>query len=381
MSAVKDEGILATLRAAKLKGKGMAYAVVGAGNGGLAMAGHLGLMGFPVTLYNRTAEHLAGVRWRGGIDLKGAVSGFGPVARVSSDIAEALEGADVVMVVTPSTAHRGLAEAMAPHLKDGQLVVLNPGRTGGALEFRKALRDSGAPGKPLIAEAQAFIYASRAVSRHEAYIFRVKSGVPLASLPSFWTPEALGLLGLAYPQFSAGGDVLSTGMENIGAVFHPALTILNAGWIEGTGGDFDYYLDGITPSIAKLLERVDAERLAVARALGVRSLSAREWLFTSFDSPGRDLYEAIHNTASFRGIRAPENIVHRYISEDVPMSLVPISSLGAALGVPTPMIDMVIDLGSTLHDRDYRGEGRSLARLGLEGLSAQDIRALVDEAE
>jgi opine dehydrogenase len=381
MSAVKDEGILATLRAAKLKGKGMAYAVVGAGNGGLAMAGHLGLMGFPVTLYNRTAEHLAGVRWRGGIDLKGAVSGFGPVARVSSDIAEALEGADVVMVVTPSTAHRGLAEAMAPHLKDGQLVVLNPGRTGGALEFRKALRDSGAPGKPLIAEAQTFIYASRAVSRHEAYIFRVKSGVPLATLPSFWTPEALGLLGLAYPQFSAGGDVLSTGMENIGAVFHPALTILNAGWIEGTGGDFDYYLDGITPSIAKLLERVDAERLAVARALGVRSLSAREWLFTSFDSPGRDLYEAIHNTASFRGIRAPENIGHRSISEDVPMSLVPISSLGAALGVPTPMIDMVIDLGSTLHDRDYRGEGRSLARLGLEGLSAQDIRALVDEAE
>ena len=223
MSVVKDENILAALRAAKLKGKRLAYTVVGAGNGGLAMAGHLGLMGFPVTLYNRTAEHLAGVRWRGGIDLKGAVSGFGPVARVSSDIAGALEGADVVMVVTPSTAHRALAEAMAPHLKDGQVVVLNPGRTGGALEFKKTLRDSKAPGKPLVAEAQTFIYASRAVSRHEAYIFRIKNGVPLATLPAFWTPEVLGLLELAYPQFSAGGDVLSTSMPLVGPAVYRRL--------------------------------------------------------------------------------------------------------------------------------------------------------------
>jgi opine dehydrogenase len=113
----------------------------------------------------------------------------------------------------------------------------------------------------------------------------------------------------------------------------------------------------------------------------VRSLSAREWLYTSYDSPGRDLYEAIHNTESYRGIRAPQNIAHRYISEDVPMSLVPISALGSALGVPTPMIDMVITLGSTLHDRDYRAEGRSLARLGLEGLSVKEIRALIAETE
>lgn len=381
MSVMKDEKQLAILRSAKAKGRGLAFTVVGAGNGGLAMAGHLGLKGFPVTLYNRSAEHLAGVRWRGGIDVKGAVSGFGPVAAATTDMAAALAGADVVMVVTPSTAHRGLAEAMAPHLRDGQLVVLNPGRTGGALEFRKTLRDSSAPGRPIVAEAQTFIYASRATSRHEAHIFRVKNSVALATLPSYWTPEALGLLELAYPEFTPGGDVLSTSMENIGAVFHPALTILNAGWIEGTRGDFDYYIDGITPSIAKVLEQVDAERLAVARALGVRSLSAREWLYTSYDSPGRDLYEAIQNTTGYRGIRAPESIAHRYISEDVPMSLVPISSLGRALGAPTPMIDMVIELGSTLHGRDYRAEGRSLERLGLEGLSVKEIRALVNESE
>ena len=86
--------------------------------------------------------------------------------------------------------------------------------------------------------------------------------------------------------FVAGTNVLATSLENIGAVFHPALTILNAGWIEATHGDFEYYLQGITPSVAKVLERVDEERLAVARGLGVRSMSKREWLYLSYRFDG-----------------------------------------------------------------------------------------------
>jgi opine dehydrogenase len=166
-------------------------------------------------------------------------------------------------------------------------------------------------------------------------------------------------------------------MENIGAVFHPALTILNAGWIEETKGDFEYYLQGITPSVALVLERIDAERFAVARALGVRSVSAREWLYLSYDSTGADLFEAIRATKGYRGIKAPPGIDHRYIFEDVPMSLVPISSLGAALGLATPTIDMIIDLGSIMHRTDYRASGRTVESLGLAGLSVQQIHSLV----
>jgi len=359
----------------------MRYCVVGAGNGGLAMAGHLGLMGFPTALYNRTAAKLEAVRWHGGVRIEGAAAGFGRVDLATSDMAEALEGVDLVMVVTPSTAHRELAALMAPHLQDGQIVVLNPGRTGGALEFSATLRAKGARGRAIIAEAQTFVYASRATSRHEARIFSIKNGVALAALPSYWTPEVLASLEPAYPQFKAGGNVLATSMENIGAVFHPALTILNAGWIEGTGGDFDYYLQGITPSIAKVLERVDEERLAVARALGVRSMSAREWLYLSYDSPGGTLYEAIGNTEAYRGIKAPATIAHRYVFEDLPMSLVPMASLGAMLGVPTPTIDMVIDLGSLMHGVDYRARGRTVESMGLAGLSVREIHRIVTEEE
>jgi opine dehydrogenase len=369
------------LDAIAARGKAAVWCVVGAGNGGLSMAGHLGLMGFETRLYNRTDEHLEAVRYYGGVDLEGAVEGFGPVKLATSSIPAAVTGADVIMIVTPSTAHLPLALAMAPFLVDGQVIVLNPGRTGGALEFRTAIASQGSSARPVIVEAQTFIYASRMLNRHRGHIYRVKNGVPVSALPSFMTPQALRVLNQAFPEFTAGSNVLATSLENIGAVFHPALTLLNAGWIESTGGDFEYYIQGISPSVAKVLEKVDDERLAVARALGMRSVSAREWLYLTYDSSGSNLFESIRATTGYAGIKAPSSINHRYIWEDVPMSLVPMASIGAMLGVPTPTIDMVIDLAQLMHGTDYRAVGRTVETLGIAGMNVEQIHRLVTEGE
>lgn len=353
------------------------FCVVGAGHGGLAMAGHLGLMGYPVRLYNRTDENLHAVRWHGGVKVTGEIEGFGAVQTATSLMGEAISGADVIMVVVPATAHRFVAEEMAPCLKDGQIVVLNPGRTGGVLEFQQVLRTKRCSSSPLLGETSTFLYASRAVSRSEARIFRIKNSVRFASLPAYWIPEILKVLNQAFPQFAPGDNVLSTGMENIGAIFHPALTLLNAGYIEATGGDFDYYIDGITASVARVLERLDSERVAVAASLGVHTVSAREWLYLTYDSAGRNLHEAIQNTGSYRGIRAPQNIMHRYVTEDVPMSLVPLASIGKMLGVPVPTMEIVINVANMMHGKDYWKEGRTVQHMGLEGLSVKDIRQYV----
>ncbi len=359
------------------KGSRVRYCVVGAGHGGLAMAGHLGIMGFPVSLYNRTDENMHAVRWHGGIKITGAVEGFGPVELATTSMAEAVSQADVIMVVVPATAHRFIAEQLSPCVRGGQIVVLNPGRTGGALEFHRIL-SAGAADKPvLIGETATFIYASRALSRFEARIFRIKNTVRFATLPAYWIPEALSVLNQAFPQFAAGDNVLSTGMENIGAIFHPALTLLNAGWIETTQGDFDFYLGGVTPSVARVLERLDKERVAVAAGLGIHTVSARDWLYLTYDSSGRDLYEAIQSTISYRGIRAPQNIMHRYVTEDVPMSLVPLASLGNMLGVPMPTPEMLINLATVMHGKDYWSEGRTVERMGIAGMSVKAIRQLV----
>ena len=369
------------LKDVKAKGKKALWCVVGAGNGGISMAGHLGFMGFEVRLYNRTDEHLNAVRWYGGIELEGAVEGFGPVSLATSSIQAAVEGADVVMIVTPSTAHYSLAAAIVPFLHDGQVIVLNPGRTGGALEFRAVLKRSESRVKPIIVEAQTFIYASRAVSRHKGHIYKIKNGVPASALPSHMTPDALAVLNQAFPQFTAGSNVLATSLENIGAVFHPALTLLNAGWIESTEGNFEYYIQGMSPAVAKVLEKIDDERLAVARALGIRTVSAREWLYLTYDSPGDTLCAAIKATTGYFGIKAPPTINHRYIWEDVPMSLVPMSSIGAMLGIPTPTIDMIITLAELMNGSDYRAVGRTVETLGIKGMSVEQIHRLVTEGD
>jgi opine dehydrogenase len=371
-----ESELIEALGTKKAKGKALSFCVAGAGNGGLAMAGHLGLMGFPVSLYNRTDEALNGVRWHGGISVEGAVEGFGPVRLASSDMAEAIEGCDVVMVVTPATAHKALASSMAPHLRTGQCVLLNPGRTGGALEFSHVLRDAGCTAQAIVAEAQTFLYASRALSRSSAKIFKIKNAIPVATLPAHWIPDLLAILRPAFPCFVAGTNVLSTSLENIGAVFHPALTLLNMGWIEATGGDFQYYLDGITPSVAMILEKVDSERVAVATALGIRTVTAREWLYLNYDSPGKNLYEAIQGTAAYKGIMAPSSANHRYVSEDVPMSLVPIASIGKMLGVSVDTIEMIVDLACLAHGVDYRAVGRTAESLGIAGLSVKEIRQM-----
>jgi opine dehydrogenase len=95
------------------------FTVLGAGHGGMAMAAHLALMGFDVRLYNRSPERLAPVKATGGISLEGEVEGFGRISVATSDPAEAIKGANVLMVVVPATGHRDIAEAIAPHLADG----------------------------------------------------------------------------------------------------------------------------------------------------------------------------------------------------------------------------------------------------------------------
>lgn len=341
------------------------------------MAGHLAIMGFNVNLWNRSPERVEHVVNRGGIEVEGEVEGFGTPKVATSDITTAIDGVDVVMVVVPAFAHRDTARALAPALRDGQVIVLNPGRTGGALEFAAILKTNRCKADVVVAEAQTLIYVSRHLEPTKARIFQIKGEVPVAALPAYRTPEVLQDLRSAFPQFVAGGNVLQTSLDNIGAIFHPTVTILNAARIESTHGDFEYYLEGITPSVARVLERVDEERLAVATALGIRAHRARDWLYQAYASAGATLFDAVQNTPGYKGVRAPARIVHRYITEDVPMSLVPMASLADQLGVAVPTIKSMIHLASTMTGIDYVREGRTVASMGLEGLSVRDIRLLV----
>lgn len=362
--------------------KKIRYTVIGAGHGGKAMAAYLALTGHQTTLYNRTPANVAAIKSRQGIDLEspaGYPGGFGRLSLVTSDIKRAIAEGDVIMIVVPSSAHYLLAQQIAPHLRDGQTVILHPGRTGGAIEFCKVLRDRQVTADVTVAETQTFIYASRSDGPAQARIFRVKEAVPLAALPATRTRHVLEQIADVYPEFIDGENVLRTSLDNMGAIFHPALTILNAGRIENTAGNFLFYYDGVTPSVARVLEALDRERVTVAAALGVRAQTAMEWLKMAYDATGEDLNEAIHNNPGYDGITAPRNLAHRYLFEDIPMSLVPIWAFGQRYGVNCKTIEALVNLACVIHRTDYWQRGRTMDRLGIGGFSVSELMRYVTE--
>lgn len=254
--------------------EGLRIAVLGAGHGGRAMAADMAARGYHVNLYNRTLEHIERIKQRGGIELQLSSQEehvFGPLQVVSNEIKKVLNGVHLIMVVVPASGHADIARTCAPYLQDGQIIVLNPGRTGGALEFRQVLNASGCTADIVVAETGTLLFASRAIGPADARIFRRKNTIPLAALPATRTQEVLDVVTEIFPQFVSAPNVLYTSLNNMGAVFHPVLTLLNAGWIERKVGDFQFYMDGVTTSTARVLEAVDRERVTVAAALGVRA--------------------------------------------------------------------------------------------------------------
>lgn len=352
------------------------FCVMGAGHGGLAMAGHLGIMGFDVRLFNRSYTRLEAVATAGGITVTGEeVNGFGAVSKVTDQAGEALDGADVIMVAVPATGHEYMAAKCAPYLKDGQIVVLNPGRTFGALEFYQTLRKHNCTADIMIAETQTFIYACRISGPAQVHIFRVKSSIPLATLMAHRIPECLAVVRKAFPHFIPGDNIFKTSFNNIGAVFHPAIMLLNTGWIEDPV-DFEFYHQGVTESVTTVLEEIDRERVQVAGALGFHAITAREWLYYAYDAAGKNLREAMRANMGYRGIQAPHRMHMRYITEDIPCSLVPMASLGRKFDVPVPVMESMINLASVMHGCDYFSTGRTMEKLGIADLDLKQIRLL-----
>ncbi len=363
--------------------KDLTVTVIGAGHGGKAMAADMAVRGFRVTLYNRTYSHIKVIDLRQGIELineKGQEI-FAPLENVTSDLEEALRDTALIMVVIPASGHRSIALKAAPYLQDDQILVLNPGRTGGALEFKQGLREGNCQCNPIICEAETFLFASRSIGPAEARIFRTKFSVPLAALPGTRTQEALNVVNQIYPQFIPAKSVLHTSLNNMGAIFHPALTLLNAGWIESTLGDFQFYMEGVTPSTAKVLDVLDRERVTVASAIGIRAQTAREWLYRAYAAEGETLFESMRANPGYQGIKAPNRLQHRYIFEEIPCSLVPIVELGRQYGVDTPTMSLIINLANIVHGVDYWRRGRTVENLGIKGMSVQGLHRYVETGE
>ncbi len=353
------------------------WAVIGGGNGGQSLSGHLALMGYRVRLFDVVPETLAAIRSSGGIQLDGVVRGFGKIELATDDIAEALEGADIVAVVTPAVAHGPVARSCAPHLRDGQIVFIHPGATGGALEFRRVIHNENCTARVTIAESNSLIYACRSPYPGRASILGIKEDLLVSCLPAKETRAAVKLLNQVFPQIRPARNVLETSIGNPNPMMHPGPSILNTSMIE-SGRDWLYYWDGITPSIGAFVDDMDKERVAIGRAFGIELQTLREWYRTSYGVMGSSLTEIVRSTKAYAGVKGQKDLRTRYLTEDVPMGLVPMVFLGKLAGVDVARMETVARMAGFLVGEDFFATGRTAETLGLSGLSAQDIIRMVE---
>ena len=358
--------------------KALRVAVIGAGNGGLAVAGCAALAGHRVSLHDIRPEALALVQERGGIEVTGIVSGHAPVALATADLAAAVADAELVVMVVPGPEQGAAAQALAAHLRPGQVLLVKPGCTGGALEVAAVLNAAGR-GESIVAEADAFIYACAIKAPGVSAVTAAKKRFGVAAVPAGRTAAALAVIERLFPQAVAAASVLHTGLANMNPVLHVPPMVANAGWVEYAQGAFEFYGDGITPAVARTVAAYDAERTAVAAALGVQVPTLAEWVESTYGVTGPGVYEIVQilQRDVYKSIRAPGTLAHRFLTEDVPCGTVPVADLGESLGVPVPLHQALIQIASLLCEQDFGRHGRTVDKLGLAGLNAAGIRQRV----
>lgn len=357
-------------------------AVLGGGHGAHAVAADLALAGFKV----RLCEHpnfeatFKPTLDKGEVEILGkARQGVAKLDKATTNFKEALDGAEIIFLVVPSFGHSLFAESFAPYLHDGQLVVLMPGNAG-SLEVAKLLKEKGVKKRITIAETATLPYGCRLIEPAKVMVYVNAKLNPTGVLPARNTGEVIDRLKELYPSTTPATNIIEAAINNPNPVTHPIATLLNVGRIEYSKGEFYLYREGITPSVVKVYDAVDDERRALCRKLGIKfyecppglpkeDCEIRMGIFFGAGS----LYEA--------GVKmkGPSTTMDRYVTEDVPYGLVFMESLGSMIGVTTSTISSIITLFSIINGEDYRAKGRTVEKLGIAGLTIQQLNDILNE--
>jgi len=357
-------------------------AVVGAGAGGAAAVVELCSAGYRVALWGRSERTLAPFHAQGGIAHEGVLgSGLAKPRLITADLGVAIAGAEVILVCLPTFAHADIASALARRGATAP-VVLNPGHTGGALEFRECFR-SLAVTPPPIAEFSTLTYVARQYAAGSVTITGRAKSVRLAALPGGDAAKAAAqtLFGGA----TAMSDVLACDLANVNMVLHTPGAVLGAAWIEATHGDFTFYVQGMTPGVARVMNALDRERRAVARAFNhaLPPLVAEMVAIGTVGSPSADTDDLVASIASGeanRRIKAPDSLKHRYYREDFGHGLLPFTELAGIAGVDVPIAAALLRIAQTLTGIDFAAEGRTAKRMGVAGLDRNGLLELVGQS-
>ena len=346
----------------------MKVAVVGAGNSGCAQSiklmqnGHqVNLIKTSHSLHDDNFECLLKTGEISCIDTTDGNREFGLSPNmITRDIEKGLEGTEVVMILTQSLQHRELAKRVGPLLKEGQLVFLIPGNMG-SIQFAKY-----SEGKHVIyVEGESTPYDARIVAPGKVEILfkNVRNAVSfLNKEDEKYLPKVTALFGTHKYLRS---NIIESTLHNPNMIVHTVGSIMSASRIEYAKGEFWMYRESFSPSIWRLIEKLDEEKKQVIKAYGgehaISYLDACKW--RNEEDLSIDGLEVFKNYAATGGPKGPANLDTRYINEDVPMGLCMLERLAAHKGIPSPIASALITVASALKDIDYREVGYSISEI------------------
>ncbi|MGC8817471.1 MAG: NAD/NADP octopine/nopaline dehydrogenase family protein [Candidatus Hadarchaeum sp.] len=349
---------------------------MGSGSGGFMCAADFSLRGHEVRFYSRTGERFKPVIEKGGIKLIGKMEelpgDFAKISLITTDIKEAISGADLIVNPLPFFGVRNYAKLVAPHIEDGQTLVYF-GKGGGAIEYYQVFKEMGVKKEVYLGDTNTLPYGASYMGDNVVRLESRTWEIITTAFPGKNTDKVIQTLKKVYPMYSIrkAQSPLETVLVDYNAITHIPPMLCNAGRIES--GDKSFHLfgkDSLTPSVVRLMEKVDRERMALSKALGIRPYTLEEEiLHVRWNPHGENyvlpLYEAIH-TPFLEMCEGPFKLETRHLLEDVPYGLVTYSSLGDMLNVPTPVVDAEITMAEALLDRDFRSTGRTVERMGID---------------
>ncbi len=353
-------------------------AVLGAGSGGFMCAADLGSMGYEVALFSRELDRIRGVKERGTIevlDIDSRPTGMcGKVALATSDIREAVRGAQVILNPIPYFACEEYARMVLPHLEEGQ-VVIYLGKGGACLTWAKVMRELGIRRRVYLADTNTLPYGASRMGDHQVRLENRTQNLILATFPGRDVDAVAAVAEQLFTKahgydIRRGQNAIDSILVDYNAITHTPPMVCNAARIEL--GEKPFFLFGKrenTPSVVRLIERIDRERMAIGEALGLKQWTLEEEIkMVKWNPHGEDfvlpLYEAIH-TPFLEVCEGPYTLDTRHLKEDIPYGLVTYSSLGRMLGVPTPVTDAIITMSEVLLSKDFRAMGRTVQSMGI----------------
>jgi opine dehydrogenase len=365
--------------------------VVGGSNGGYAAAADFADQGFDVQWYIQTPENHREILAAEQITLRVSDTYRGrrtpgtarevQIAHVTTDLTDAMAGADLVLVALPTTTHEVVIEGLVPAVESDQVVIFSPGNCGSVL-FERALSEAHPDADVVVAETPTLPYVTRRSGPAEVTINLDAVRLPIGAFPGRDTDRAYEALSVLYDAAIPVENALDAALTNSNACVNATPTVLNAGAIESDEIVFNIHRHGVGERMLDAVLAVDDERVRVREALGFGEPHVtQEEYYRPGPETGEHFYganarEALMSADTFA--EDPPTLDDRYVHEDVRIATVLLASLGEFLGVETPTIDAVIRIAEALMGEPYGETGRTLEALGLDVDSQEELRAILE---